>query len=425
MAQANIKAGAEALAKAQAKAEAREQAEAEVQAKEIDDIYAKFVSRDKEFVLKDAFIMPYDAILIDSETICCTTFENAKETLNIGLSRKQPVIHDLDEIYVVSQQNGRFWYVLSQVVDKPMMFKVALYAKKDEVAKKYLVRELEDCMYTIDYILHPEDYQDNEEEAAVVLIKCFHCEKELNDGQEYVDNNHDYCYSCADDLFYQEPVSIVPTDAKLIDECTFHPGSFESYEYAKHALSFAIRHRVTQELSDSYVVAYYRFKKCRWWCLLEQMENDGFKLSLYAPKDDVAMKYLRRQLEEVVDRMNTYQDGDSDNESDPGDPDFCHSCAPSAAATSAPFCCTDHMLCFEKGNGLKWCSGVEELYQCNICECESYYRSERHEKGYGWYASLHTDKGIRPIDSAICIFDELGLNNLIFENLVDLNEYFQ
>ena len=431
--EANIK-----VKKAQEKAEAREKAEAEAQAKEakeIYDIYSNFVSRDKEFLLKDAFIMPYDAILIDSETMCCTSFENAKETLNIGLSRKQPVIHDLDEIYVVSQQNGRFWYVLSQVVDKPMMFKVALYAKKDEVAKKYLVRELEDCMYTIDYTLYPEDYQhDGQEEVSVVesvsvveepIIKCFHCEKELNDGQEYVDNNHDYCYSCADDLFYQEPVSIVPIDAKLIDECTFHPGSFESYEYAKHALIFAIRHRVTQELPNSYVVAYYRFKKCRWWCVLEQMENDGFKLSLYAPKDEVAMKYLRRQMEEVVDRMHTYEDGDLDNESDAGDPDFCHSCAPSTAATSAPFCCTDHMLCFEKGNGLKWCGGVEKLYKCNICECESYYRSERHEKGYGWYASLNTDKGIRPIDSAICMFDELGLNNLMFENLFDLNEYFQ
>ena len=272
-----------------------------------------------------------------------------------------------------------------------------------------------------------EEAQAQAEESVVVepIIKCFHCEKELNDGQEYVDNNHDYCYSCADDLFYQEPVSIVPIDAKLIDECTFHPGSFESYEYAKHALIFAIRHRVTQELPESYVVAYYRFKKCRWWCVLEQMENDGFKLSLYAPKDEVAMKYLRRQMEEVVDRMHTYEDGDLDNESDAGDPDFCHSCAPSTAATSAPFCCTDHMLCFEKGNGLKWCGGVEKLYKCNICECESYYRSERHEKGYGWYASLNTDKGIRPIDSAICMFDELGLNNLMFENLFDLNEYFQ
>jgi hypothetical protein len=301
------------------------------------------------------------------------------------------------------------------------MFNLALYAQKDEVAKKYLRRQLEDCIYRMDYTIHPEDYPHDDEESVIVsesvvepIIKCFHCEKQLTDGQEYVDNVRDYCYSCAHALFYQEPVSIVPADAKLVDEYTFHPGSFDSYEQIKHALTYAVKYHVVQELPESYVVAYYRYKKYKWWVVLEK---DTFQISLYANKDEVAMKYLRRQMEELIDRMEMYQDGDSD---DPEDPDFCYSCTP----RSAPFCCTNHMYCFENGYGLKWCGGVEPLYHCTVCECEPYYRSQHHEEGYGWYASQSTEKGIRPIDSAICMFEELGLNNLLFENLVDLCEYF-
>ncbi len=385
--------------------------------------------------LETVSIIPEDAILIDSENIYCSTYDQAKETLTRALRKTESTVQDLPDAYIVSQQNGRFWYMLSEVVNDPTTFNVSLYAKKDEVATKYLRRQFDDCIYVMDYFIHPEDYphdgddEEEEEESVVVsesvvneqVIKCVHCENILTDGQEYIDNNLDYCYSCADAVFYQEPVSIVPADAKLVDEYIFHPDCFESYEQAKHALNYAIKHRVVQELPESYVVAYYRYKKNRWWCVLEK---DTFKLSLYANKDEVAMKYLRRQMEEVVDRMEMYQDGDSEDESDPGDPDFCDSCAPTNGAKSAPFCCTNHMLCFEKGYGLKWCGGVEPLYHCKVCECEPYYRSQRHEDGYGWYASQSTEKGIRPIDSAICMFEEIGLNTLLFENLVDLCEYF-
>ena len=377
-------------------------------------------------------IVPNDAVMIDDSFINCDTYEIAKEVFGRVLCEKKNKSEEMPKAYIVSQQDGRFWVVLSKVVNDPTTFKVSLFAKTDEVSKKYLRRMFDDNIYSMDYLLHPEDYphDDYTEEESVIVsesvvqepdIKCFHCEKMLTDGQEYVDNGNDYCYSCADAVFYQEPESIVPTDAKLVDEYTFHPDCFESYEQATRALTYAVKYRVVQELADSYVVAHYRFKKYKWWCVLER---DTFKLSLYANKDEVAMKYLRRQMEEVVDRMDMYQDGDSDDESDPGDPDFCYSCAPSTAATSAPFCCTNHMLCFEKGNGLKWCGGVEPLYHCTVCECEPYYRSQRHEEGYGWYASQSTEKGIRPIDSAICMFEELGLNTLLFENLVDLCEYF-
>jgi hypothetical protein len=259
---------------------------------------------------------------------------------------------------------------------------------------------------------------DSEEESACmnIEIKCCKCEKVLDDGLEFSSTDCEYCYSCGYELFYEEPVSIVPTDAKLIDEYTFCSDTFDSYEHAKHALKFAVKHRVTQELSDSYVVAYYRFKKCRWWFVLER---DSFKLSLYADKDEIRIKYLMRQMEEIPYIMEMYEEGDSDNESDAGDPDFCQSCAPS----SAPFCCFTHMTCFENGNGLKWCGDVEKEHKCGCCE-SVYYRSQRHEEGYGRVASQSSEKGIRPIDSAICMFDELGLNDLLFYNIVDLCEYF-
>jgi len=259
---------------------------------------------------------------------------------------------------------------------------------------------------------------DSEEESMSITteIKCFQCEKVLDDGLEFSSTDCEYCYSCGYDLFYEEPVSIVPTDAKLIDEYMFNADTFDSYEHAKHALNFAVKYRVTQELSDSYVVAYYRFKKCRWWVVLER---DGLKLSLYADKDEKGIKYLTRHFEDISDNMEMYKEGDSDDESDAGDPDFCQSCAPS----SAPFCCFEHMSCFEKGNGLKWCGGVEQEHTCSYCE-SVYYRSQRNEEGYGRVAYQKSDKGIRPIDSAICMFDELGLNDLLFYNIVDLCEYF-
>lgn len=259
----------------------------------------------------------------------------------------------------------------------------------------------------------------SEEESAFITneIKCFQCEKVLDDGLEYSSNNNEYCYSCAHDLFYEEPVSIVPTDAKLIDEYTFYADTFDSYEHAKHALNFAVKTRVTQELSESYVVAYYRFKKCRWWFVLER---DGLKLSLYADKDEICIKYLMRQMEEIPYIMEMYKEGDSEDESDAEDPDFCQTCAPS----SAPFCCFKHMSCFEKGNGLKWCGDVEKEHTCTSCE-SVYYRSQRHEEGYGRVASQNSEKGIRPIDSVIGMFDELGLNDLLFYNMVDLCEYFE
>ena len=132
----------------------------------------------------------------------------------------------------------------------------------------------------------------------------------------------------------------------------------------------------------------------------------------------------------TLDRMEPAKKSDSDSDSDSDDEcaeiyrNFCFWCASGSPTCPTPFCCSNHREIFVLGYGLKWCGGVEQPYQCNVCESEPYYRSQYFEVMYEWYANKNSDKGIRPIDSAICMFEELSLMELLFNILLDLYEYF-
>lgn len=109
-------------------------------------------------------IIPDDAILIDNDYVYCKTYDEAKEILNRSTCYKNEVIQDLPDAYIISQNNSTFWFELSQDIKVPTKFIICVYAPKDAVAKKYIRRMLEDCVYHMDYLINPEAYQHNEED---------------------------------------------------------------------------------------------------------------------------------------------------------------------------------------------------------------------------------------------------------------------
>ena len=111
-------------------------------------------------------IIPDDAIIIDDNYVICDTYDEAKEMLNRATCNKNDIVQDLSEAYIVSQNNGTFWFKLTQDITKPTKFIIYAYASKDEVAKKYIRRMLDDCIYHMDYLLNPEDYQCESEDCA-------------------------------------------------------------------------------------------------------------------------------------------------------------------------------------------------------------------------------------------------------------------
>ena len=102
-------------------------------------------------------IVPDDAIKLDEDFIYCETYDEAIDLINKAAYDEDDISQLLpDDSYSVSQQHGRFWYVLRPVQNNPTKFSISVFARKDEIATKYLIRQLEECIYRIDYISDPE-----------------------------------------------------------------------------------------------------------------------------------------------------------------------------------------------------------------------------------------------------------------------------
>lgn len=119
---------------------------------------------DEQLTSQEVSIIPHDAIKIDEDFIYCETYDKAKEVLTKVIFAREDTVQVLPNMYIISQDNHHYWYALSPVQDNPNNFNISLFAPKDEVAKKYLRRQLEDCVYRIDYLLNPEDYQQQEDQ---------------------------------------------------------------------------------------------------------------------------------------------------------------------------------------------------------------------------------------------------------------------
>ena len=171
-------------------------------------------------------IIPDDAIVIDDDYVYCKTYDEAKEMLNRAICYKNEVVQDLPHAYIVSQNNGRFWFKLSQDVTDPTKFMIYLYASKDEVAKKYLRRMLEDCIYRMNYLINPEDYQeeDDDEDCATEEDEAnFYREQAANQIAEEqndmeTDNyytNKALCVTCGE-VNYAEPVHETEGHSRMV-----------------------------------------------------------------------------------------------------------------------------------------------------------------------------------------------------------------
>ena len=97
----------------------------------------------------------------------------------------------------------------------------------------------------------------------------------------------------------------------------------------------------------------------------------------------------------------------------PLDPDYWD------AEQNVQFCCRRHGEYFED------CGHVEEDIDCKVCYSRPHQNYLPHQKNLVSYRALkQSNQGLGPIVSAICVFDELCMSNILFDSLVDLCEFY-
>jgi hypothetical protein len=89
------------------------------------------------------------------------------------------------------------------------------------------------------------------------------------------------------------------------------------------------------------------------------------------------------------------------------------------AEQNVQFCCRRHGEYFED------CGHIEEDIGCKVCYSRPHQNYLPHTKNLVSYRALkQSNQGFGPIVSAICVFDELCMSNILFDSLVDLCEFY-
>ena len=89
------------------------------------------------------------------------------------------------------------------------------------------------------------------------------------------------------------------------------------------------------------------------------------------------------------------------------------------AEQSVQFCCRRHGEYFED------CGHIEEDIDCDVCYLRPRQIYLSHTKNLVSYRALkQSNQGFGPIVSAIRVFDELCMSNILFDSLVDLCEFY-
>jgi hypothetical protein len=97
----------------------------------------------------------------------------------------------------------------------------------------------------------------------------------------------------------------------------------------------------------------------------------------------------------------------------PLDPDYWD------AEQNVQFCCRRHGEYFED------CGHIEEDIGCKVCYSRPHQNYLPHTKNLVSYRALkQSNQGFGPIVSAIRVFDELCMSNILFDSLVDLCEFY-
>jgi hypothetical protein len=387
-------------------------------------------------------MIPDDAILIDEDYIYCNTYDRAKEILKLAVCRDTDVTQELYDAYIVSQVNGTFWFKLSQDIKEPTKFNIYLYAPKDEVAKKYLRRMLEDCMYRMDYHINPEDYvgrvyisMDYEDEdcATEEDIANFYREQEKefadmeqNDMEQndmdvdLVDYDNYYtnkalCVTCGE-INYAE--SICESEGRSRMVCC---DCIEIGYSCSECNTFTIDKLYYNEDENKQLCFDCKFKEQ----FIEQMPLEAQLLRIIdiqrLEKEyfDILVDYAALCEFTIFDayryksRCHYY--------------DCSQMIHPSKwdAEDVVQFCCRRHSEyadetgchCHNLYDGTDYDGEYEEAI-CKVC-------NSNHEVNMRPRIALReSNQGVKPIVSAIDMFKELYMSNVLEESLVDLCEYF-
>jgi hypothetical protein len=348
--------------------------------------------------------IPHDAVVIDSENFHCDSLERAKYVLETAVLGENDAIQDLSDSFIVSQQNGRFWFVLTQDEIEPTKFTVKLYAPKEEVATKYLRRLMEECIYNIDRCEYPEEYSAQQEDEDYAT------EEEMD---EYL-KNQDPCFMCGEYnysnvLFDNGRMRIICRDClptvTSCHECetlTKHKTPYDAI-IARNRLCFDCHYKRPESVQKPLEEH-----------LLVRLEIQSLRRAYF----DVLVDYAELCEFTIFDayhyksRCHFY--------------DCIKKTSPSAwtAEETLQFCSYRHRQhadelgchCFNVYDGREYDDEYEEA-TCRLC-------NSAHEENVKSRVALresHMCNG--PIVSAISVFEELKMSNVLDESLIDLREF--
>lgn len=369
-------------------------------------------------------IIPDDAILIDDDYVYCKTYDEAKEMLKRATCRENDIVQDLPDSYIVSQNNKSFWFKLCQDITEQTKFIIYLYTSKDEVAKKYLRRMLEECMYRMDYLLNPEDYQEEEDCATEEDIVNFYREQEAETLNNYYTNKA-LCVTCGE-VNYAELVCEVEGHSRMVCcDC------IEIVNCCKECNHLALDYVYDSPNYDGVRVA--NGDLC-FDCKFKTNERQQMPLAVHmAIRSDIQF-LTRKQFDILVDYaelceftiFDAYRYKSRCH---------CYDCdrmvPPSVwdAEEAVQFCCRRHcdiaelngchyQNVYDGSDGSDYDEDWEQA-TCKVCN------NSNHDINMIPRITLNeSDQDVKPIVSAICVFEELKMSNILEESLVDLCEYF-
>jgi len=388
-------------------------------------------------------IIPADAIIIDDDSIYCKTYDEAKDLLNRAACTKNEVTQDLPDAYIVSQDNGTFWFVLTQDTNEATKFIITVYASKDEVSKKYIRRMLEECMYRIDYLITPEDYlseSEDEDCATEEDMANFYREQEADiarleqndmeqNDMDVVDVDNEYanyytnkalCVTCGE-INYAEPVCEVEGRSRMVcyncieivnrcEECNHLTLDYVYNRTNDHGVNkdLCFECKFNKPLKEQMPLAVHLAIRSDIQFLTDKQFNI---LTDYAELAQLtifeAYRYKSRCHFYDCDRMVEPSKWNAEEavqfcrkrHSDLGEIVGCH--------------------CQNVYDGSDYDDDYEQA-TCKMCNNSNYETNV-----ISRIALNNSDLDIKPIVSAICVFEEgIKMANVLTESLVDLCQYF-
>ena len=317
------------------------------------------------------------------------------------------VTQDLPDSYIVSQNNATFWFKLTQDTTDLTKFIIYLYASKDEVARKYLRRMLEDCVYRMNYLINPEDYQ---------------CEEAEEDHYDTYYTNKALCVTCGE-VNYAEPVCEVEGRSRMVCcDC------IEIVNHCEECHNLTLDYLYIKE--DYNGVRGLDIDLC-FECKFKKSLREQMPLAVHlAIRSDIQF-LTRQQFDILVDYAELCEFTIFDAYRYKSRCHFydCDRMVPPSvwnAEYDVQFCCRRHceLSCIIGCHCQNNYDGTDYDYEyeqatCKVCN------SPHEENMMPRIALRESDQGVMPIVSAICVFnEELKMSNILAESLVDLCEYF-